>query len=287
MLDNVSAYAVDWWYELNALKSAVLVIGESKNSRVLLCQSQRWYVSGETIPEKDTQHHLGILRSVFSSTLLRTSECCYPAVQAGAHFLPFTNWVGPFYPEYSGPPWIPLYQRHPCWPVEWKRTVKRFLLASQYADFLTECDPLSQCTEVKLGRTIPHLFVSRSFPRVTKRNITRIRLLVNCHGLESDTCRFRHSVSDPTCRLCHSGPEDIEHFISHYPALSSARILLPLLAASEIASSLESDPTSFAEYILGIRWINDPPLQREIKFIHNLHAEHLRSQLAITQSPTP
>ena len=78
----------------------------------------------------------------------------------------------------------------------------------------------------------------------------------NCHGLESDTCRFRHRVSDPTCRLCHSGPEDIEHFISHCPALSSARILPPLLAAS----SLESDPTGFAEYILGSRWINDPPL---------------------------
>ena len=106
----------------------------------------------------------------------------------------------------------------------WKRIVKRFLLASQYAHFLTECDhiPLSQCMEVKLGRTIPHLFACRGFSRVTKRNITRIRLLVNCHGLESDTCRFRHSVSDPTCRLCHSGPEDIEHFISHCPALSSA-----------------------------------------------------------------
>ena len=42
---------------------------------------------------------------------------------------------------------------------------------------MTECDhiPLSQCTEVKLGKTIP---VCRGFPRVTKRNITRIRLLV-------------------------------------------------------------------------------------------------------------
>ena len=46
MLDIVPAYAADWRYELNApLKSAVLVIGESKNSRVLLGQSRRWYVS--------------------------------------------------------------------------------------------------------------------------------------------------------------------------------------------------------------------------------------------------
>ena len=76
MLDIVSAYAADWRYELNALKSAVLVIGESKNSRVLLRQSRRWYVSGETIPEKDSHHHLGILRSVSTSTLLLTSERC-------------------------------------------------------------------------------------------------------------------------------------------------------------------------------------------------------------------
>ena len=62
----------------------------------------------------------------------------------------------------------------------WKRTVKRLLLASQYADFMTECDhiPLSQCTEVKLGRTITHLSICHGFPRVTKRNITKIRLLV-------------------------------------------------------------------------------------------------------------
>ncbi|CAI8047116.1 hypothetical protein GBAR_LOCUS26036, partial [Geodia barretti] len=96
---------------------------------------------------------------------------------------------------------------------------------------------------------------------------------------------FQHRVSAPTCRLCHSGPEDIVHFISHCPALSSARILPPLLAASEIASSLESDQTGFAEYILGCRWIDDPPLQREIvEFIHNLHTERLRHQLALTRS---
>ena len=72
-------------------------------------------------------------------------------------------------------------------------------------------------------------------------------------------------------RLCGSGTAQ---YISHRPTLSSARIHPPLLAASEIAWSLESDPTDFPEYTLGTRWIDDPPLQREIfEFIHNLHAE--------------
>ncbi|CAI8053060.1 hypothetical protein GBAR_LOCUS29023, partial [Geodia barretti] len=65
----------------------------------------------------------------------------------------------------------------------------------------------------------------------------------------------------PTCKLCGSGPEDTTHFISHCPALSSARILPPLLAASDLAPLLDSDPNGFAEHILGIRWIEDPPLQ--------------------------
>ena len=45
MLDIVSLYAADWKYELNAMKLAIVVIEESKNSRDLLRQSRIWYVS--------------------------------------------------------------------------------------------------------------------------------------------------------------------------------------------------------------------------------------------------
>ena len=40
MLDIVTRYAAEWRSELNALKSAIMVFGESKNSRDLLRQMQ-------------------------------------------------------------------------------------------------------------------------------------------------------------------------------------------------------------------------------------------------------
>ena len=397
MLDIVSLYAAKWNYELNARKSATVVIGESQNSRDLLRQSRRWYVSGEIVPEKDIYHHLGILRSVSASTLQRTTErcsagrsaffslnaigarfgCLHPATtlrlyktfcipillygselwhitktellllervhrrilrtllglpvhcstkallhilgildvkalihQRQMNFLfSFSRLPSDSLPlqllrtrlenppptgliptlqntlaQYGFPPTNIILAGH--WSQGgWKRTVRRLLLAEQYADFTSDCShlPLSECAELKLGRIIPHLLVCRGFPRATKLNITRIRLLVNCHGLGTDTCRFRNNVSDPTCKLCGSGPEDTTHFISHCPALSSsARILPPLLAASDLAPLLDSDPNGFAEHILGIRWIEDPPLQREIVvFLHRLHSEHHRQLLAL------
>ena len=114
----------------------------------------------------------------------------------------------------------------------------------------------------------------RGFPKTTKRNNTRIRLLVNCHGLETDTCRFRTSPQDDTCRLCRTAREDALHFISHCPALSSARDLSRL---SALAPLLTSDPLKFTEHLLGTsEWIDDPPLQSEIvEFVYRLHTERL------------
>ena len=76
MLHIVSTYARQWWYSLNADKSAIVVIGESPASRAKNHPLQHWFVSGEMIPEKDSQHHLGVLRTVSPSSSARTSECC-------------------------------------------------------------------------------------------------------------------------------------------------------------------------------------------------------------------
>ena len=73
MLNIITHYANTWRYKLNASKSSILVIGESKRSRTQNRQTRSWHVCGDPIPEKDTQHHLGILRSVSPQ---RTSERC-------------------------------------------------------------------------------------------------------------------------------------------------------------------------------------------------------------------
>ena len=53
-----------------------MVIGESPASRACLRPFRQWLIGNDTITGKDSYHHLGILRSVTSSSLPRTSECC-------------------------------------------------------------------------------------------------------------------------------------------------------------------------------------------------------------------
>ena len=76
MINIVHNYSTAWRYQLNAHKSAILVIGESPASRARLRPSRQWLIGNDTIPEKHSYHHLGILRSVTSSSLPRTSERC-------------------------------------------------------------------------------------------------------------------------------------------------------------------------------------------------------------------
>ena len=76
MLDIVSNYAQKWRYKMNAEKSSILVFGESLAVRTRNRPLRHWFVSGESIPEKDSQHHLGFLRTVSSSSAAHTSERC-------------------------------------------------------------------------------------------------------------------------------------------------------------------------------------------------------------------
>ena len=79
MLDLVAIYADKWQYQLNADKSSVMVLGESAKTRLSARTSRKWYIGQEEISETDEQHHLGILRSVLTSTIHRTSERCSAA----------------------------------------------------------------------------------------------------------------------------------------------------------------------------------------------------------------
>ena len=51
-------------------------IWESPPTRAKNRPLWQWFVSGENIPEKGSQHHLGILRTVSPSSSARTSEHC-------------------------------------------------------------------------------------------------------------------------------------------------------------------------------------------------------------------
>ena len=56
-----------------------MVLGESAKTRLSARLSRKWYIGQEEISETDEQHHLGILRTVFTSTIHRTSERCTAA----------------------------------------------------------------------------------------------------------------------------------------------------------------------------------------------------------------
>ena len=62
----------------------------------------------------------------------------------------------------------------------------------------------------------------------TAKSDVRIRLLVDCDGLETDVSRFHYRYNgpsmesgNPTCKLCHSKPDDPSHFILHCPFFAS------------------------------------------------------------------
>ena len=59
MLDTVHAYACKWHYKFNASKSAILVFGESLQSRTRNRLCRTWYLGLDIVPESDTVRHLG------------------------------------------------------------------------------------------------------------------------------------------------------------------------------------------------------------------------------------
>ena len=73
MLDIVCNYASRWYYLPNSLKSLVMVIGESTAVRQRKRRNRLWKLGESIIAEVDEQH-LGILRSVYNSTIHRTNE---------------------------------------------------------------------------------------------------------------------------------------------------------------------------------------------------------------------
>ena len=75
MLDIVSSYAKKWRYRFNASKSWILVFGESTSQRQKLRGLRKWFIESNCqIKEADEVRHLGILRSVYTTTVHRTND---------------------------------------------------------------------------------------------------------------------------------------------------------------------------------------------------------------------
>ena len=397
MLNLVYNFSLEWHYQLNALKSAVLVFGESASSRTRNRAQRTWHIGSETIQERDSYHHLGVLRSVSPSSNTRTSErcsscrsafyslnalgsragClhpltslrlykayCIPILLYGCELWSLTqseltllerihrkilrtisgmpvrcksialhqslgfssirslihrrqlNFLHSFaslptdslprlildhrladtlsprssitifhhlIDTYELPP-IPSILNSHLSRALWKKQTRSLFLFAEFCSYTDECNhlPISNYLPARLGKPYPHWQVTLGFPNISTKNISRMRLLCNCGGLESDYCRFRPpslSPSPVTCKLCNSAPEDAFHLIAMCHALSPARDAFDL--PSPLSSARDSDPVRFAALILGSEWLEDTAVQHaSIEFIH-----HLLSARALLLSP--
>ena len=391
MLEIVSSYSVQWRYQLNAQKSAILVFGESAATRARNRSSRQWLIGSEVIPERDTYHHLGVLRSVSSSSKPRTSERCsssrraffslnalgsragclhpltslrlykvyclpillygcevWSLTQAELMLLERTHWKilrtitglpirckslalqqslgianirtlihrrqlnflhsfstiphdslpridfekrlsGPLSPRSSLSIFQSLAELYdlPSFPnilnsqvsrAQWKVQIQRITTISDFSVYADECVhlPLSSYLPPRLGKPYPHWQVTLGFPLLSRENISRMKLLLNCYGLASDVCRFQTiSSSTDLCPLCNSATEDAFHLFANCPALAPARgeFALP----HPLASERVSDPARFVSLILGTEWLDDTPVQHAcIEFLHHILSARTR-----------
>ena len=65
-----------WRYSFNVSKSVILVLGETSKSREHYRQQRVWKLRDDSVQEVDKQKDLGILRSIFNSSVHNTNERC-------------------------------------------------------------------------------------------------------------------------------------------------------------------------------------------------------------------
>ena len=117
----------------------------------------------------------------------------------------------------------------------WKRCIKKILGTHAHLhlldkaevksdlEYLSMCDPNFSKPSLLWG--ITHC---ADRLHLTTRSNFRIRLLLGCHGLESDASRFSsrsngQAHGDPSCKIRSVQLEDATHFISSCPALEDKR----------------------------------------------------------------
>ena len=129
---------------------------------------------------------------------------------------------------------------------------------------MAKCDKECYLT----GQCLNHWSVLRGNREMTRSTNFRVRLLVGCHGLESDACRFRvrkcdgNLPGDPSCKLCGSVEESVLHFTAQCPALSRRREeLLSTAPSSFLDFVASSDHDVFCDCLLGTDWVDNAEFQ--------------------------
>ena len=150
----------------------------------------------------------------------------------------------------------------------WKKCVTKILGTQAHLHLLnqaeTKCDLelLSMCAP-NFSSPSPLWKVTHcpDWSHLTSKSNFRIRLLLGCHGLESDASRFSvrkdgQSRGDPSCKLCGAALEDATHFISTCTMLEAKRRELlsyaPLQSRDMDLPDPAREPDSFASIMLGI-----------------------------------
>ena len=117
----------------------------------------------------------------------------------------------------------------------WKNTVKQVVALRSFQELTRDAKEKSTLTKFNSCNHLPaqpsplwSFSLNPSLFHLTSVSNFRIRLLVGCHGLESDAARFRVRSRNvetgiATCKLCSTGPEDANHFIALCTALESRR----------------------------------------------------------------
>ena len=148
--------------------------------------------------------------------------------------------------------------------------VKGHLNIEHYISLTDHCDDylIGSCSHT-YGKPAKHWSITINDRKATSKCNFRIRMLVGCDGLELDASRFRtrrtsSSPGDPSCKLCHSEPEDPAHFILRCPFLALRRSELLSGCPDNIAPHIPDpsvDPDRFIDVMTGVEWIADKATQ--------------------------
>ena len=138
-------------------------------------------------------------------------------------------------PDHAAPKHILLAHLSSSSPRSWTNSMQHHLDALNLPDIptLVANTPSAGICCTKPGAPAPHRKITHSADllHLTTRSNFRVRLLLGCHGLESDAARFRvrrdgSPTGNPMCKLCNSEEEDPVHFLAVCNALQARQVLL-------------------------------------------------------------
>ena len=111
---------------------------------------------------------------------------------------------------------------------KWKNMTKKAIndyWNSVLKSNLSEKSTMENCyiEGIAIGQTHPVWETVKSNTKDVRRGITKARVVTGTYLLQIHKCKFNKSEIDPTCPLCRSGSETLEHFLINCNCLHDAR----------------------------------------------------------------